>query len=302
MVEALLCKDRSLWQDFVTDMIVKYPKGNFRRFDTSSLDFNKDAFIQSLTMISLFEEEHYIFLRFADESDQEKYLTEEMLAYFSLTHDIRLYVALAKKPLIKSKAHQFFKNYGSLEAKNLSDLSVREMLVKHKIKMSDDAYRLLLKKLKADKLRLESFIQLADLLDRELVYQDIDLLLSDSIEEDIFALSNALLSHNLKEAFRIYHDYAYQKLDVLAMIGIIAASFRTNFQIAYLHDLAYENSRIASELGIKEGRVYMVLKNHYQNPKRSLAILNRLAHFEQGIKSGLYDKNLAFELFLTSLI
>ena len=84
----------------------------------------------------------------------------------------------------------------------------------------------------------------------------------------------------------------YQNVD-------LSNQFRLLYQIVYLAKSGYTNEEIAKELGIKEGRVYVLKKYMYaMSLKEILSTLDNLYELDYNIKSGQVDRIFAFEMFL----
>ena len=73
------------------------------------------------------------------------------------------------------------------------------------------------------------------------------------------------------------------------------------FQVLYLDSRYMSVSEIANELGVKEGRVKINLRNAKSNrlkPESLLKVVDDLYQLDYQIKSGKIDKFFGFELFI----
>jgi len=125
------------------------------------------------------------------------------------------------------------------------------------------------------------------------------LLLSVPLEENVFELSKAIVSKNLKKALHIYGDLQTLKHDPVALIPSIAWQLRLMFQVLLLQRERLSSFEIRERLNEND----FVLSKAIEYAKgssveRIVDLLEHLASLDQQIKSGKVDKKFGFELFM----
>lgn len=135
--------------------------------------------------------------------------------------------------------------------------------------------------------------------DKHITNNDIDSLCITNNDEEIFALTDAIVKNNIKESIRLYNVFLDKNYEVTAMIGLIASQFRFLLQVKLLYNKGLSNDKIASSLGVHPYRVKLAISNSYYYSKELLeSYLVKLFELDKKIKLGVIDKNTAFELFI----
>jgi len=128
---------------------------------------------------------------------------------------------------------------------------------------------------------------------------DIDNLCEASIEEEIFALTDAIIKNDNNKAIKLYNLFITKNYDVTQMIGLIASQFRFLLQVKILYNKNKSNDEIAKILEVHPYRVKLAINNCYYYDRYSLEnYLIKLFQLDKKIKLGLIDKNIFFELFI----
>ena len=135
--------------------------------------------------------------------------------------------------------------------------------------------------------------------DKHITNNDIDSLCITNNDEEIFALTDAIVKNDIKESIRLYNVFLDKNYEVTAMIGLIASQFRFLLQVKLLYNKGLSNDKIASSLGVHPYRVKLAISNLYYYSKELLeSYLIKLFELDKKIKLGIIDKNTAFELFI----
>lgn len=135
--------------------------------------------------------------------------------------------------------------------------------------------------------------------DKHITNNDIDSLCITNNDEEIFALTDAIVKNDIKESIRLYNVFLDKNYEVTAMIGLIASQFRFLLQVKLLYNKGLSNDKIASSLGVHPYRVKLAISNSYYYSKELLeSYLVKLFELDKKIKLGIIDKNTAFELFI----
>ena len=203
--------------------------------------------------------------------------------------------------LIYKKISKYFKieKFDKLSQNDFEKL-VRDDLKKNNVNISKDALELLLSRLDNDVEKYKNELNKLLTYGTELDYQDIDYLINQPIENDIFKLTNAINQNDLAASLKVYRDLlTNNKNDVLSIIGLLASQYRSMSQVKLLSQLGYNNAQIASKLNVSAGSVYYKLRDSLSlSAKELMNKLNQLAILDESIKSGLTEPVSGLELFI----
>ena len=176
---------------------------------------------------------------------------------------------------------------------------VNQQLSAHQLILSRDAMEELMQRLPLD---MESFHQeliKLTLYGTKISRDDIVHLVSRPLDEDVFHLVNAVITHNLKQAMHLWKDLDSLNKDPIYLVALLASQFRLMAQVRMLSDRRMSESMIAQQLKVHPFRVKKAHEAVARlNSERLLEILNDLAELDQRFKSGTLDRKLGFEMFL----
>lgn len=180
---------------------------------------------------------------------------------------------------------------------------VKEQLQARNLKLDQEAFRLLCEYLPLDNgviiKELEKLALYGGTIDGHVIKQ----LVTRSLEDDGFALVNAVVEKNMKRCFQIWEDLQVLNIDPIYLIALISSQFHLLYRIkcALLQGMTRQDD-IASALAVHPYRVKLALPICQRLPiDELLDVLRRLAELDQSIKSGKIDKKVGFELFLLKL-
>ena len=203
--------------------------------------------------------------------------------------------------LIYKKISKYFKieKFDKLSQNDFEKL-VRDDLKNNSVNISKDALDLLLSRLDNDVEKYKNELNKLLTYGTELDYQDIDYLINQPIENDIFKLTNAINQNDLAASLKVYRDLlTNNKNDVLSIIGLLASQYRSMSQVKLLSQLGYNNAQIAAKLNVSAGSVYYKLRDSLNlSAKELMNKLNQLAILDESIKSGLTEPVSGLELFI----
>lgn len=228
----------------------------------------------------------------------EDYLSEPMestviifVGYFSKL-DSRKKIVKAMKT--KGKVLEFKKldNYGKTNF-------IKEQLRKNHVNITKDGENELISRLPNDLAIIQNELTKIYLYDDEITYEVVKKLVSKPLEDNVFELANAVVSHHTKKAFEIWNDLNVLNTNPIQLIAVLASQFRFLYQVKELHQEGYSEKEITEILQAHPYRVKVSLDTSYRlKLEDMLTVLHQLATLDQNIKSGKIDKRLGFELFL----
>ncbi len=180
---------------------------------------------------------------------------------------------------------------------------VHEQVQKRGLTLTPSTVNCLMKRLPCDigiiQNELDKLALYDDVIDEHIVKQ----LVTRSLEEDVFALVNAVVDKNMRRCFSIWEDLQVLNKDPIYLIALISSQFHLLYQVkcAQLQGMTYPDE-IASQCSLHPYRVKLALEIvHRFSIDKLLHVLAQLAQLDQSIKAGRVDKKLGFELFLLRL-
>jgi len=138
--------------------------------------------------------------------------------------------------------------------------------------------------------------------EKEISSSDINLLITRSVEDNVFDLVNAVLSRNVRKSYYIYFDLVSNNYDVLLLISLLLNKFNEIFIVKNLVESRVSKDEIMKTFKVSSGRAYYMIKDASRvsitTLKKQINMLNLL---EYQIKSGQIDKFIGFEIYLTKI-
>lgn len=129
----------------------------------------------------------------------------------------------------------------------------------------------------------------------------VEMLITPKVEDDTFAMSNALTRGDVAKAIEIYHDLKAHSVDEIRLINTLAGQFMFMDMVRYLDAKGSPSYEIAKELSTSPKRVEVTLRNLYRIKPDSLPrILEELYFCEKAILTGSETGEFAFTRFLAN--
>lgn len=133
--------------------------------------------------------------------------------------------------------------------------------------------------------------------DKNITKEDVESVIRDNIEDNIFSLTNAIMEKNVSKAIKIYNDLTLMGEEEIKLIVMIANQFRSILQVKLMVKNGYKERDMASIIGEHPYRVKLALSSNY-TIKELINKLKGLEKLDFDIKTGNIDKKFGFELFL----
>ncbi|WP_168119326.1 DNA polymerase III subunit delta [Paenibacillus sp. HB172176] len=132
--------------------------------------------------------------------------------------------------------------------------------------------------------------------------EQIDLLTASTVEEDVFAMVEALSELRIDKALKQYQQLLVRREEPIKIVALIARQFRIMLQIKELEQQHYSPQQMAGQLGLHPYAVKLSAEKGRAFEIGTLGRwLSQLAELDFKMKSGLIDKSLGLELFILSL-
>ena len=122
------------------------------------------------------------------------------------------------------------------------------------------------------------------------------------IQQDIFALSNAIIERDCEKTINIYRDLIAVDNDVNRLFNLVTRTIRDTLLVNYMLEEGAKQNDIAMRMGTSTNRAYYLIRNaksfDIQSAKEYLV---KLGELDYKIKSGQIDARTGFEFFLFQL-
>ncbi len=129
--------------------------------------------------------------------------------------------------------------------------------------------------------------------------REVELLTIPSLEEDVFALVDAMAALQTGRALQLYRELLLRKEEPIKIVALMARQLRIMLQIKELDGHRYTPQQIAGHLGLHPYVVKLSMEKARRHEPSALAReLSRLAELDFQMKTGQIDKVLGVELFL----
>ena len=128
---------------------------------------------------------------------------------------------------------------------------------------------------------------------------DVQELVPQSLEDDVFKIMNALNAGDKTTALKVYRDLRIKNIEPITLINLFSSSLFYILNVKNLMTQKVKTDDIAKITGSSAGRVYMTVKTS-KNMSISFVEqkLEQLAKLDKDIKHSKTDRFLAFETFL----
>ena len=180
----------------------------------------------------------------------------------------------------------------------LSD-STRQAVKRRNAIIDDDALELLLSRLGDSLNNVVMEVEKLCLYDKHITYEAVDKLVSKPLDENVFALTSAILQRDRQKMFSIYKDLMILNEEPIKLIVLIAGQMRLIYQVKLLDRKGYTDKEIGKILGINPYRLkYLRQEGKDFDLNELLKCLDALSKLDVEIKTGKIDKKMGLELFM----
>lgn len=137
----------------------------------------------------------------------------------------------------------------------------------------------------------------------EITKADVEAIVTVRVETKVFDMINAMVSGNLTEVLRLYHDMLAARESAMMILALIVRQFRQMLTIKEMYSKGESIDEIASRVKIKD---YFVKKNlslaRDMSAETMKSLLRDAADYEKKFKSGQLDESLTVELLMIKYV
>lgn len=290
--------NKSIINDKINNIINKYNivDNNIIKYD---LEDNLDNIIEEASMISLFGDTKLILINATFKEDIDVDKLEEYLKHYN--NNTYIVFMSNDKVDTRRKLYKLITKYGTIEEVNGDNNYIRSYIKEYiKDYMIDINYFLSKVSDNLDNIKNElDKLMLYKMEDKNITNKDIDDLVIPNIEEDIFSLTDSVITNNVDKSITLYNKFMEKNYEPIYIIGLLGNQFTLLYQVKKLYDMGKNNNEIASILGVHPYRVKLAIQNSYYYTESDLIkYIYKLGNLDKDIKTGNIDKTLGLELFL----
>ena len=136
---------------------------------------------------------------------------------------------------------------------------------------------------------------------KQISRNDINYLITRNIDDSVYDLVDAYVSHNKNKCYEILSSLRIAKVDDTLILGSLIAKIREMSITRRLMDDRQSKSQIAELLNVKEGRAYYMMKNVSNYDYETLCkTLNHFLELDYQSKLGKVDLGIFLLSYLLS--
>ena len=304
-------EEKYLIDEFILKIINNYKE--YEKIEYDALENNIDDVIDDLNMGSLFSNNKIIIVNncyFLSGSKTDiEHNTDALINYFKNENDNILILILNEESIDKrKKVVKELEN--KAEVKVFNKLNEKDTLsfIKHyceknNYKIDDQSSKLFLEYTK------DNLYIITNELDKMFLYKDnekiitkddIKLIVSKTINANIFDLIESITKRDINKSLFLYQDLVLLNEEEIKLIIILANQFRLIYQVKEMYKEGYTEYDISRNLNVHPYRVKLAY-NMDVTTNEALEYIKKLSELDRNIKSGLIDKKYAFEKFIIEL-
>jgi DNA polymerase-3 subunit delta len=127
--------------------------------------------------------------------------------------------------------------------------------------------------------------------------ETVEMLVSRTLEQNVFVLVEKVIQRNTSEALRVFYDLLENSEEPIKILSLLANQFRLLYQVKWLAAKGYGQQHIASLLKVHPFRVKLAMGQAALFSETELMhIISDIAEADYQMKSGIMDKRLIIEL------
>ncbi len=299
--------DNGLIENQVREIIdkLKIDKDNVINYSLNNTSL--EDIVLEASMFSMFSSNKVIIVNDANCFKDKVYDISVLEDYFNkYNHNNYLIFTLNGKPDTRKKIYKLIDKIGKvINVKNDRDYLynyVNKYISSNNYEMSSNNIMYFLSKVGNNinniKNELDKLMIYKDN-DKCILKDDIDYMVIVNIDDEIFALTDAVINGDINNSMRLYNFFINHNYEQVQIIALLGSQFHFLYQVKKLYNEGKYKDDIAKILEVHPYRVKLALEKIYSYSEDILLFyINKLALMDKNIKLGKIDKSLALELFL----
>lgn len=180
---------------------------------------------------------------------------------------------------------------------------VRSVLDRQNVEISSEALNLLLEKTSYKYEAVHNEVsKLLLYCDGNISLQDVENVVSVSLEQNVFLLTDFILKNEKEKAVKLARELILQKEEPMKLLHLVIGQFRLLYQVKILNGEGYQEDNIAKTLKVHPYRVKLAMRHTRMYPLD--ALLKKMIicrDIDYKFKSSYLDRNALFELFILEI-
>lgn len=132
--------------------------------------------------------------------------------------------------------------------------------------------------------------------------QDVSLIVSRSLEQNVFLLTDYIVANKKKEALSLIKDLIQMKEEPIKLLALISGQYRLFYQTKIMAQKGYSEAQMAKQLKVHPYRIKLAMQKVRKYELSTLLnIIDQCATADYELKSSYLDKVLILELFILNL-
>ncbi|MFD0896948.1 DNA polymerase III subunit delta [Loigolactobacillus binensis] len=190
------------------------------------------------------------------------------------------------QPLSEQQAQQYVRTYLKAQQLTIEPAALKLLIARTEANLS-------LMMAELTKLALYA------LQDHQITLTAVQQLVTQSLEQNVFTLVDAVMGHNVAQALTLYHQLVLQKEEPLKLNAILVSQFRLLLQVKILQRSGYSQGELAKVLHAHPYRIKLAINQarKFQQSALRQAYLG-LIDLEYKLKTSQQAPELLFQLFM----
>lgn len=280
--------------------------------DVITYDLDEDNtynVIDELTTVSLFDNPKLVILKSGNKLlEQSAEKLNELTNAMADTANTNVLVIVDEKFDTKSSERfntyvqikKYAQEFDLLVENTKFDEYAKEEFLRDRYTINDDALNILINSSTSlSMLKCNIEMLKAYTLDKKLITrEDVDLLISKPIDDDVYSISNAVLKHDKKLTMSLYAGFLTRNIKASNLISLLINKFQELYNV---HIFARGNAKqadIANIFNVSSGKAYYLLRDSKsQSLEEIKANLEHLSKLDYDIKRGVIEAEIGLELY-----
>lgn len=301
----IVCDDYLAINEYI-DKICQDIKVEYDKFDYDLDDDGLYSIVDELSTISLFDNLKVVVVKSIDKiTNYSAKAFSDLLSAMNNLESENILIMTSLKVLPDNERISKLKKYSSLIDLRLKNINLKEyidiLIATNGFSIDENAvtlllsYNLELSELSNDLKKLMCY----DFDSKKITEQDVKLLVSRPLDDNVYQLIEAVLDKNYRHIFSSLKDFKLQNMPSSYIVSLLINKFQELYNTYILSKANMSQADIANVFHVSSGRAYYMLKNikklSLDKIKQNLELLNDL---DYNIKSGKLDQNIGLELYL----
>ena len=305
----IISEDEKIISFYIQDILknIKYEEDNKIIYNLKENKFSD--ILDEASMISLFSKTKVIIGENFDINKLSDNDTEYLSKYINNINKDVYIILISSKVDGRVKAYKLFKDNFNIitSSDNITDnlfKYIKDLIKNNNYKIDDYNITYLISKTGNDINNINSeltkiFLYKND--NKEILKEDIDLLVSDTIDNVIYEFTNAVLEKDIDKVIKMYNNFKIENVGIDYLLVSLSNVFRQSLIIKLLNQQGKTNLEISKVLGKKEFYIKKMIERLYIYTVDDICkIINKLFEIDLNNKLGNsnYDE---LELFLINV-